>query len=769
MEFYGVKLIGINAHTGEKAVLTLVLFAVFVLLRLILKSLSRVAFANRHGIRPHFWARQGIDVGTTIVLMIGLLSIWFDNPANLATGVGLASAGLAFALQQVITSFAGYLVILRCKTFNVGDRITMGGVRGDVIALGFIQTTIMEMGEPPLVQSDAPGMWVMGRQFTGRIVTVTNGRIFDQPVYNYSRDFPLIWEEMHLPVTYTCDRVRAEQILLEAARTHTEGSTEAAREALQTAMRRYTMPEVELEPRVFFRITDNWLELGLRFLSPAHGARAQRCDEPRYLYGLRERRHRYRFHNVRYRRVSTHFARRSARIEIRHRLDQWQRWKLKGQLGRLQDALAGNLWLVPLIAFVAVVVLARGFLAFDQSYGTRSDAWFVYGGSPSGARQLLSTIAGSMITFIGMVFSSTIVVLQLASSQYSPRVLRSFFRDRVIQTALGTFIATFAYAILVLREVHEEAGHAFVPGLSVYVGISFVWLSLATFVVYLNHIVQRIRPITIVAIAAAETRACLASLAAEEHDAALFVRPAAQPQEVVAANYGLFASVDEPAILALAERTQAIVEVLPLAGDFVRSDATTMLVWVTPPLGNADLQKLARCISLERERTMREDPLFGFRQLVDVADKALSPGINDPTTAVQVLDQIHDLLYRFAEALPLRDVYCDGASVPRVFVPRPSWDDVLRIALEEILLYGSGSLHVMRRMRELVIDLEAAVAPPMRPALGAFLRRIDDAVDAKLGAADRESVRRTEASTIVRERRIAVDSAARPMRASAER
>ncbi len=194
-----------------------------------------------------------------------------------------------------------------------------------------------------------------------------------------------------------------------------------------------------------------------------------------------------------------------------------------------------------------------------------------------------------------------------------------------------------------------------------------------------------------------------------------------------------------------------------------------MLVWAIPPLQRKDLQRLAGCISLERERTMREDPLFGFRQLVDVANKALSPGINDPTAAVQVLDQLHQLLYLFAEALPLRDVYRDGASVPRVFVPRPSWDDVLQHALEEILLYGCGSLDVMRRIRELVIDLESDVAPPLRPSLAAFLRRIDDAVDANFGAADRESVRRTKSSVIVRERRIAISADPMPPRASAER
>ena len=274
MEIYGVKLIGINAHTGEKVLFTLAFLLFFVVLRFVLKTLTRLTFARYKETRLRFWSRQGIDVATSVVLILGLVSIWFDNPANLAIGFGLASAGLAFALQKVITSLAGYLVILRGKTFNVGDRITMGGVRGDVIALGFIQTTIMEMGEPAAVQGADPAVWVSGRQFTGRIVTVTNSTIFDEPVYNYSRDFPLIWEEMRIPVTYACNRSRAEQILLDAANVHTEDVAALGIAALQSMMRRFTMVEADTKPRVFYRITDNWLELGLRFLAPAHGARA---------------------------------------------------------------------------------------------------------------------------------------------------------------------------------------------------------------------------------------------------------------------------------------------------------------------------------------------------------------------------------------------------------------------------------------------------------------------------------------------------------------
>ena len=137
-----------------------------------------------------FWTGQAIQLVTAILLLLGLVSIWFDDPTRLTTALGLVTAGLAFALQKVITAVAGYGVILRGKTFHVGDRITMGGVRGDVVALGFIQTTIMEMGQPPSVPSADPAIWVRSRQYTGRIVTVSNAKIFDEPVYNYTRTSP---------------------------------------------------------------------------------------------------------------------------------------------------------------------------------------------------------------------------------------------------------------------------------------------------------------------------------------------------------------------------------------------------------------------------------------------------------------------------------------------------------------------------------------------------------------------------------------------------
>jgi small-conductance mechanosensitive channel len=196
-----------------------------------------------------------------------------DDPTRLATALGLVTAGLAFALQRVVTAIAGYFVILRGQTFSVGDRIVMGGVRGDVIALTFTQTKIMEMGQPPAVQNADPAMWVRARQFTGRVVTVSNAKIFDEPVFNYTRDFPFVFEEMMLPVSYTADRGKAESILLEAARRHTVRESEMGQEALNEMRRRYFMEHASTEPRVYWRLTDNWLELTVRFVTKEHGVR----------------------------------------------------------------------------------------------------------------------------------------------------------------------------------------------------------------------------------------------------------------------------------------------------------------------------------------------------------------------------------------------------------------------------------------------------------------------------------------------------------------
>jgi len=273
MDILGVHFVGLTAETGRKLLLSVALVVLSLLISRGLQALAGVVFHQRRNRKVQFWTQQTTKLLAVAVLVVGLVSIWFDNPARLTTVAGLLSAGLAVALQRVVTSVAAYFVILRGKVFHIGDRIAMSDVRGDVIDLGFVRTTIMEMGQPPGEQGDSPSVWVQSRQYTGRIVTVTNDKIFENPVYNYSGDFPYLWDEMHLPLQYAADRKRAEQILLETVRKHTVKIAEVADKDLQELRRRYFVDSANLEPRVYFRLTDNWLEMTVRFVAKSRGIR----------------------------------------------------------------------------------------------------------------------------------------------------------------------------------------------------------------------------------------------------------------------------------------------------------------------------------------------------------------------------------------------------------------------------------------------------------------------------------------------------------------
>lgn len=274
MELFGVTLVGFTAENGRKLVISLVLIAAVMIANRILRfALTRTLQSNRTK-AVRFWIRQVVQLVTAIFLVLALLSLWFDDPVRLATAIGLVTAGLAFALQKVVTAVAGYVVLVRGKSFSVGDRIVMGGVRGDVIELTLTQTYIMEMGQPAQIEGRAdPAMWVRSRQYTGRIVSVSNARIFDEPVYNFTREFPYLWEELQIPITYKADRARAEQIVLEVARRHSQDAQEMSADDRAELARRYLIETVEVGPQVYWRVTDNWLELTARFVCKEHGVR----------------------------------------------------------------------------------------------------------------------------------------------------------------------------------------------------------------------------------------------------------------------------------------------------------------------------------------------------------------------------------------------------------------------------------------------------------------------------------------------------------------
>jgi small-conductance mechanosensitive channel len=274
VDLFGVRLIGFESEVFHKLALTVAVIAIAIGLRYAVLFVMRITTGRHRNDRVTFWVRQGTSLAMVALAVLVLISVWFDNPARLGTAAGFVTAGLAIAAQRAVTAFAGYLVIMRGKTFTVGDRIKMGGVRGDVIALGFLQTRILEMGQPPDVnQQENPGMWVRARQYTGRIVTVTNDKLFDEPVYNFTREFEFIWEEIAVPVPYRCDRALAEDILLRAAREATSSYAAEASAERERVQRAYAIEIDEYEPRVFWRLTDNWVELTVRFVVPARGIR----------------------------------------------------------------------------------------------------------------------------------------------------------------------------------------------------------------------------------------------------------------------------------------------------------------------------------------------------------------------------------------------------------------------------------------------------------------------------------------------------------------
>ncbi|MEZ4598616.1 MAG: mechanosensitive ion channel [Syntrophotaleaceae bacterium] len=273
VEIFGVKLVGVHAVNVKKFLFSILFILLILFIGFLLRRFLTRSFVNRRWQRRAFWTRQGITIFLALILILGLASIWFDDPGRLTTALGLLTAALVFALQKVITALAGYFIILRGKTFNVGDRIRMGGVRGDVIALSLMQTTIMEMGQPLPVQQDEPAMWVQSRQYTGRIVSVSNAQIFEEPVYNYTLYFPYIWEEMVVPVHYRSNRAEAERIMLEAARRHTVSLSELSESDLKELKRRYFLRSADLRPRVYWRLTDNWLEMSMRFIARDSGIR----------------------------------------------------------------------------------------------------------------------------------------------------------------------------------------------------------------------------------------------------------------------------------------------------------------------------------------------------------------------------------------------------------------------------------------------------------------------------------------------------------------
>lgn len=402
---------------------------------------------------------------------------------------------------------------------------------------------------------------------------------------------------------------------------------------------------------------------------------------------------------------------------------------------KVLDTIRQSLWFIPGLWVIGSTIAAFGLVLLDiATPEIASELPLIFGGGPEGARGLLSSIASSMITVAGVVFSITIVALQLASSQYSPRVLRNFMRDRPSQIVLGSFIGSFWYAILVLRtiRVEQEGSSAFVPAFAVTGAIMLSLMALGMLVYYIHHIATQIKPSHITAAIATETLEEVArqQRVAEDHPRpAGRSRPSGDPSSFIPATrsgYLQYVEADELVEIAAEYRMTIRLEAAP--GNWVQQHAPLFGFWDAEP-SDEIARRLHRQVAVGTERVLHQDPGFGIQQLVDIAVKALSPGINDPTTAINAIHRITEILVAAGRGGLASQEHTDAEGTVRLVVPRAGFGELLEVSFEEIVHFGVAVPTIARAIADALDVLSRTVATEHQSALDgmrASLRRAQD-------------------------------------------
>ena len=375
---------------------------------------------------------------------------------------------------------------------------------------------------------------------------------------------------------------------------------------------------------------------------------------------------------------------------------------------RVWRFMRSSLWPIPLLIVALAVALGVAMPMVDGILGTggeqASPLAFVFGGGPSAARGLLAAIAGSLISVTGVVFSLTVVALQLGSSQYSPRLLQTFATDPVVQATLAQLTGTFVYALTALRTVRAAdesgGGGSFVPRLSITLAFLFALGSVAALVVFLGHLARSLRVETMLRNVHDEATAAIRSSTDRSADPDPDL-PASPGTPVEAAGSGFVVEVDEELLVRAARKVDVVMALVPRMGDSVVAGTPVAHAWRRDG-GPVDLGALtgpvAKGIRLSYERQPDQDAAYSLRKIVDIAGRALSPGINDPTTAVHALSHVSALLGDLLPRPARAHVWCDEEGVLRLVVPRWGPEELLRLGLEEPLEYATGQPAVLRRM-----------------------------------------------------------------------
>lgn len=393
-------------------------------------------------------------------------------------------------------------------------------------------------------------------------------------------------------------------------------------------------------------------------------------------------------------------------------------------LKRFWGNLRTSFWFVPFLIVAFSIALAFALLAADSSVG---DRWLsrwprLLGADAVGARAILSTIAGSMMTVVGVTFSMTLVTLALASSQYSSRILRNFIRDRVTQVVLGIFAGIFTYCLIVLRTIRVDEEFGFVASLAVSFSIVLAIGGIGVLIYFIHHIASSIQASSIIAVVADETMAAVDRLFpgalgqdAGDDEAVLAPDAVAQSvwQTVPGRGNGYIQCVDGGALMRLACRHKTIVRMEHGIGTFLVQGTPLVSVALSSPPDDELVASLQAAYTISRHRTLEQDCAFGIRQIVDMAMRALSPSVNDTTTAIMCVDYLTAILSRLAmRDIPSPHRLVDGEL--RLIAVGRTFASLVSESFDQIRSNAAGNVAIMLRLLAAVHAIGSLTSDPLQ-------------------------------------------------------
>jgi len=392
---------------------------------------------------------------------------------------------------------------------------------------------------------------------------------------------------------------------------------------------------------------------------------------------------------------------------------------------RLRSFLRSSLWVLPAISTLAAVLSVSILRSLDRQLGFQ-----FFNFSPDGARALAAIVSAAMLSFVVLFFSVLLLTVQIASSTLSPRIIARPFRSRALKASLGLFVFTLIYSMAVVgRSTEGNVGQ-----LNIAMVIVLTVVSICVFLYVVEHVSKELRPVTVMADVVSEGIDVIKAVYPRTLAPGVFEKGPdevflGEPSRVIVhkGKPGVVQALDIEALVEVAICAGCTIEVVPQVGDFVTSGDQVFRLYGGLPAFSSE--KLLRHIVLERERTFEQDPAFAFRIVVDIASKALSPAINDPTTAVLALDQIHNLLREVGQRRLDVGLVHDPTGQLRLVYRTPDWEDFVGLAVTEIRQFGANSTQVVRRMRALLENLIPLVASHRSSALLQELDLLKSTVD----------------------------------------